>query len=214
MKIGGLNVFSLSDFPGHISAVVFTQGCNFRCPFCHNGPLISMETSAEELIPEANIFHFLESRRGQLDGVVVSGGEPTIQSDLADFLGRIKTMGFAVKLDTNGSRPQIIKGLLQKELINYIAMDIKAPLEVYDRLTGVHTPIQQLQESIDLIANWGIPHEFRTTVVELLLSVEDVQAIHAIIPPDSHYHLQIFQPENAFDPALRNYIAADPFQDE
>ena len=213
MKIGGLNVFSLSDFPGHISAVVFAQSCNFRCPFCHNGSLIPLEPSDGKLISEASIFQFLESRRDKLNGVVVSGGEPTIQPDLADFVGRIKTMGFAVKLDTNGSRPDVIKALLQKELIDYIAMDIKAPLEVYDRLTGVHTPIQQLKETIELIINWGIPHEFRTTVVEPLLSAEDVQAIQAIIPPDSHHHLQIFQPENAFDPALRNYIAADPFQD-
>lgn len=204
MRIGGLNSFSLSDFPGHISAVVFSQSCNFRCPFCHNGSLIPLEPVDGKLIPEASVLHFLEAKKNQLDGVVVSGGEPTIQPDLAGFLDRIKTMGFVVKLDTNGSRPDVIEAILQKKVTDYIAMDIKAPMEVCDRLTGVHTPIEQLQESIELIANCGIPHEFRTTVVESLLSAEEVQAIRAIVPSGSCYRLQTFRSQNAYDSSLRN----------
>ncbi|MCP4709128.1 MAG: anaerobic ribonucleoside-triphosphate reductase activating protein [Planctomycetes bacterium] len=203
MNIGGLVPFSLCDYPGQVAAVIFTQGCNFRCPFCHNGSLIPIEPTAGQLIPEELIFDFLEKRRENLDAVVVSGGEPTIQSDLRDFLHRVKARGYSIKLDTNGSRPNILQELLQWRLIDYIAMDIKAPLEIYDRLTGVRPPIDQICRSIDLVARSGIDHEFRTTVVNSLLAAEDVQAIQKIVPPGSRYRLQDFRPEHALDPALR-----------
>lgn len=203
MKIGGLVPFSLCDYPGHIAAVIFTQGCNFRCPFCHNGYLIPIEVSIDQLVPERTIFDFLEKSRKNLDAVVVSGGEPTIQPDLMDFVHRIKALGYSIKLDTNGSRPNTIKTLLQLRLIDYIAMDIKAPFKIYDRLTDVRTPISQIRQSIDMIARPGIDHEFRTTVVNSLLSTEDVQAIQQIVPSGCRYRLQDFRPEHALDPALR-----------
>jgi len=170
MKIGGLNRFSLSDYPGKVAAMVFTQGCNFRCRFCHNGSLIPRNVPTSSLMPEEKVFEFLQCRRSQLGSVVISGGEPTIQPDLSTFIHRIKAMEFLLKLDTNGSRPQVLRQLLEDGLIDFIAMDIKAPLDIYDRLTGVHTPTSRIKESIELIAENGIAHEFRTTVVELLLS--------------------------------------------
>ena len=203
MKIGGLVPFSLCDYPGHIAAVIFTQGCNFRCPFCHNETLIPIGVSTDRLIPEKTIFDFLEKNRENLDTLVVSGGEPTIQSDLTMLLHRVKALGYSVKLDTNGSHPNIIKTLLQLQLIDYIAMDIKAPFSIYDRLTGVRSPISQIRQSIDLIAHSDIDHEFRTTVVNSLLTPEDLQAIKKIVPPGCRYRLQDFRPEHALDPALR-----------
>ena len=203
MKIGGLNKFSLSDYPGHVAAVVFTQGCNFRCPFCHNGSLIPGDVSESLLIPEEKVFEFLKDRSSQLDGVVISGGEPTIQPDLSDFIHRIKTIGFLIKLDTNGSLPEVLRKLMKEKLIDFIAMDIKAPLDIYDRLTGAQTPVSQIQESIKLIANSDIAHEFRTTVVKPLLSPGDLLSIRKLIPPVSTHHLQKFRPEHALAPALR-----------
>ena len=214
MRIGGLNSFSLSDFPGHVAAVVFTQGCNFRCPYCHNGSLIPMNPSTgvsgrqtDELIPLEEVFLFLEKRRTQLNGVVVSGGEPTLQSDISLFFHRVRSMGYQIKLDTNGSRPEALAELLLEGLVDFIAMDIKAPLELYDRLTGVCAPKEQLEESIALIARSGIDHEFRTTVVEPLLSEDDLQAIQAMVPHGSRHRLQEFRPENALDPVLRAAVA-------
>jgi len=207
VRIGGLNSFSLSDFPGHMAAVIFTQGCNFRCPYCHNGSLIPMNPSTGTLIPLEEVFLFLEKRRGQLNGVVISGGEPTLQSDISHFFYQVRSMGYQIKLDTNGSRPEALTELLLEGLLDYIAMDIKAPFELYDSLTGVCAPKEQLKESIALIARSGIDHEFRTTVVEPLLSERDLQAIQEMVPKGSRHRLQEFRPENALDPALRATVA-------
>ena len=204
MKIGGFNSFSLSDYPRHVTAVVFAQGCNFHCRFCHNGFLIPQQVPDNLLIPEGEIFKFLKSRTGQLDAVVVSGGEPTIQPDLATFLCRIKDMGFSVKVDTNGSKPEVIENLLEKDLIDYIAMDIKAPLHSYKSIAQIHVSmINKIRESIDLISKSGVEHEFRTTVVKLLLSYFDMRLIRSLIPPGSPHRLQKFYPEHALDPLLR-----------
>jgi pyruvate formate lyase activating enzyme len=203
MRIGGLNSFSLSDFPGHVAAVVFTQGCNFCCPYCHNGSLIPMVPSTGALIPLEEVFRFLDMRCGQLNGVVFSGGEPTLQHDISLFFHRVRSMGYKIKLDTNGSRPEVVAELLLEGLVDFIAMDIKAPFALYDRLTGVCAPKERLEESIALIAQSGIDHEFRTTVVEPLLSEDDLQVIQEMVPQGSRHRLQKFRPENALDPVLR-----------
>lgn len=208
MRIGGFQKFSLSDFPGCAAAIVFTQGCNFRCPFCHNSSLIPMKTAPQELIPEDELFGFLGRRRGQLDGVVVTGGEPTLQPDLRAFLRRIKEIGFKTKLDTNGSRPDVLRNLFQEGLVDYVAMDIKAPLAIYSRLAGVSVPTQRIAESIDRIARSGIAHEFRTTVVEPLLSQCDLAAVQAMVPAGSSHRLNAFQHEYALDSALRTCAPA------
>jgi pyruvate formate lyase activating enzyme len=204
MKIGGLNTFSVSDFPGKVSAVVFTQGCNFRCRFCHNGFLIPHDIPNDLLIPEKVFFKFLKRRRNQLDAVVVSGGEPTIQPDLSTFLYRIKSLGFLVKLDTNGSKPDVLKMLLKKDLVDYIAMDIKAPLDSYDYVACAYlSDIEKIPKSITIIASSGVRHEFRTTVVELYSSYFDMSQIRKLIPPGSPHRLQKFDPEHALDPTLK-----------
>ena len=203
MKIGGLNKFSLSDFPGQVAAVIFTQGCNFRCPYCHNGSLILPNVPNDLLIPEEKFFQFIKLRSSQLDAVVVSGGEPTIQPSLSMFLRRIKSMDFLVKLDTNGSKPEVLQNLLKNKLVDYIAMDIKAPLHIYKRLTGVYVQTGEIRESIEIISKSRIDNEFRTTVVEPLLSAKDIRFIQTLVPPGSMHRLQKFCPEHAFDPALR-----------
>ena len=209
MDIGGLVPFSLSDYPGQVAAVVFAQGCNFRCPFCHNGSLIPMEVSSDRLISERTMLNFLRQRRRHLDAVVVSGGEPTLQVDLVEFVKEVKTLGYLVKLDTNGSRPKIIKTLIESRLVDVIAMDIKAPIEIYHRLAGIRLPVEPICQSIHLIAHSGIRHEFRTTVVDPLLSKEDVLAIQKIIPLGSHYRLQEFRAKHAQSQALRDTEALD-----
>ncbi|MDR9501434.1 MAG: anaerobic ribonucleoside-triphosphate reductase activating protein [Desulfurivibrionaceae bacterium] len=203
MRLGGFEPFTASDFPGRLAAIVFSQGCNFRCPFCHNGTLLGPRPAAD-LVRCRDFFAFLERRQGLLSGVVVSGGEPTLQEGLAGFCRRLKEMGFAVKLDTNGSRPQVIYDLIEAQLLDYIAMDIKAPLDRYDLLAGRAGAGGQIKSAIALIAQSGLPHHFRTTHVRSLLSAEDLQAVQELVPPGSMHRLQPFIAAAALDPALRH----------
>lgn len=198
MLIGGLQRFSLIDYPGKISAVVFTQGCNFRCPYCHNPELVSF--NREGLIEENYILSFLEERRGKIDGVVLTGGEPTLQSDLVDFLREIKNLGFLVKLDTNGSCPEIIEELLEAKLLNYIAMDVKASLENYSEITNVKVDIEKIKRSIDIIMHSGVSYEFRTTIVKSQLKRDDILKIGESIRSAELYVLQSFRPTKTLDP--------------
>ena len=201
MKIGGLQPVTASDFPGRMAAIVFTQGCNFHCPFCHNASLLPMD--AETLISEDKVLDFLEKRRNLLDGVVISGGEPCLQDNLAGFCRQIKDMGFAVKLDTNGSRPDILKELLAENCVDFIAMDIKAPLSRLPELTGSASHGPQISESISLIAESGVDHIFRTTDVAPLLSSDDHFSIKELVPPGSSHVVQPFVAKNALSPSLR-----------
>ncbi|MBN2455141.1 MAG: anaerobic ribonucleoside-triphosphate reductase activating protein [Sedimentisphaerales bacterium] len=204
MEIGGLNSVSLSDYPGHIASVVFVQGCNFQCIFCHNGFLIPRDVSHNLLNPEKEVFEFLERRRSQLGGVVVSGGEPTTQPDLLRFLKKVKTMGFLLKLDTNGSRPKVLRNLIENKLVDYIAMDIKASLIRYHEFSRAsYSDIKLIEDSINLIASSGICHEFRTTYIPSMMSSWDVELIKELVPPGSKHHFQKFYPEHALVPWLR-----------
>lgn len=212
LVVGGLQRFSLCDFPARVAAVVFTQGCNFRCPFCHNGQLIPQQPSRTEpgsTVALSDVFDFLRSRVGRLDGVVVSGGEPTIQPGLARFLGEVRRLGFDVKLDTNGSRPGVLAALLADKLVDYVAMDIKAPLAGYARLAGCRVSTESVLQSIELLAASGVEHEFRTTVVDALLDDADLVAIEALVPPGSVHRRQRFVAENALDPRLRRRAQPD-----
>ncbi len=193
MRIGGFQPFSLCDYPGKVAAVVFTQGCDFRCPFCHNSQLIPTEVSEEHLMPEEAVVELLEARRGRIEGVVVSGGEPALQRELPAFLERLKRMGFAAKLDTNGSHPGVLRELLSQGLVDYVAMDVKAPPAKYDRLSGVAVDLSTILESVALISQSGVAHQFRTTVVESLLAPSDLQEIREMLPPNSPYRLQPFR---------------------
>lgn len=201
MKISGLQPVTASDFPGRLAAIVFTQGCNFHCPFCHNGSLLPMD--ADSLIGEDMVFDFLHKRQKLLDGVVISGGEPCLQDDLAGFCRQVKEMGFAVKLDTNGSRPAVIKELLDENLVDFIAMDIKAPLSRLAELTGTVSHGPQIRQSISLIAASTVDHLFRTTDVKPLLSAEDHRGIKKLVPPGSRHVVQPFVAKNAMAPSLR-----------
>lgn len=187
MNIGGFQPFSLSDFPGRVSALVFTQGCNFRCPYCHNRSLIPLDAPASISFTQWRIMEFLTLRQDQLDGVVITGGEPTLQPDVADFAREVKSMGLEIKLDTNGSRPDMLEPLLKEGILDHVAMDIKAPLETYDRLSGVSIDNEKIMDSIRLIRSSGIEHEFRTTAIDHLLTDNDLAIIKNLVPEGSPY---------------------------
>ena len=189
MKIGGFQKLSLIDYPGKISSVIFTQGCNFRCGYCHNPRLVLPELF-EEPIDEKTILEYLLKRKDKVEGVVVTGGEPTIHKDLPEFVSRIKQHGFKVKLDTNGTNPKMLFKLLKQNLLDYIAMDLKAPLERYETICGVNTDIKNLSLSIKLIKFSGIEHRFRTTIIRKQLNANDLLKIKELI--NEHLHLQSF----------------------
>ncbi|HAI73904.1 TPA: anaerobic ribonucleoside-triphosphate reductase activating protein, partial [Candidatus Moranbacteria bacterium] len=163
MFIGGYQKLTLIDFPGRLAATVFTVGCNFRCPFCHNPELVSnIKQIANGL--EKDFFEFLKKRKDKIEGVCITGGEPTLQPDLMEFIKKIKTLGFLVKLDTNGARPDVLKKIIEQKLVDYIAMDIKNQPKKYDATTGVKGDIARIKLSVELITRGKIPYEFRTTV--------------------------------------------------
>jgi len=191
MKIGGFQKFSLIDYPGKISAIIFTQGCNFRCPYCHNPELVNPKLFTDTL-DEDLILSFLKKRVGKLDGVVITGGEPLLQHDLIEFIKKVKEMGYFVKLDTNGSYPEILRELLAKNLIDYIAMDIKAPLEKYHDVVRADVCTEKIMKSIRIILNGNIDYEFRTTVVKDLLTEDDLICIAKLIRGAKRYVLQRF----------------------
>ena len=176
MKLGGLVKFTLIDFPGRPAAIVFTQGCNFRCRYCHNPELVYPHLFTPS-VPEEEIWSFLKRRQGTLEGVVVSGGEPTLQEDLVPFMSRLKEMGYKTKLDTNGSRPEVLRELIDKKLVDFIAMDLKAPFEKYVDITGIEVNSTVLQQSMDLILQSGLEYQFRTTYDKEVLNDNDIAAL-------------------------------------
>jgi len=198
MVIGGLQKFSLSDFPGKISAIVYTQGCSFRCRYCHNPELVDPSRYGPA-IPPARVLDFLASRAGKLQGVVVTGGEPTLQPDLPQFLMAIRQLGFDIKLDTNGSNPDLLAQIIASGLIDYLAMDIKAPIDGYRRVTGVEPAARDIERSIGLVIGSGLPHELRTTYEESLLSAEDLAGIARLARGARLLVLQSFRPTKALD---------------
>jgi pyruvate formate lyase activating enzyme len=189
MRLGGLLKFSLIDYPGKVAAVVFTQGCNYRCPFCHNPELVLPDLFSEPLLVE-EVLSFLEKRRGQLQGLAITGGEPTLHHDLPDFIRAVKAKGFLVKLDTNGSNPEMLRLLIEEKLVDHIAMDIKSSLASYDHATGIKADTEALKASIELIKASGIDHEFRTTALKSIVSDADMVAISSLIGPGEVYNLR------------------------
>lgn len=201
MRIGGLQKNTLIDFPGKIAALVFTRGCNFHCPYCHNPGLVSLE--GEDPMREEEVFSFLEKRRNSLEGVAITGGEPTLQKDLPEFCKKLKSMGYPVKMDTNGSRPEVVRRLLEEGLLDFIAMDIKADPAKYFPALSPREIEKELMESIRLILESGIPHEFRTTCVAPFVSEEMISAIIPLIQGAERYSLQHFSEESLLD---RNFF--------
>lgn len=188
MRIGGLQKLTLLDFPGKTACTVFLQGCNFRCPFCHNSSLLRGVAN----ISEDEVLAFLRTRRGLLDGVAITGGEPLMANDLAPFLERIRALGFQIKLDTNGSFPERLRALLDDGLLNYVAMDIKNSPARYAQTAGGDAMLPAVEESVRLLMEGGIPYEFRTTVVAELHSPEDFHAIGSWLKGAQQYFLQPF----------------------
>ncbi len=205
MDIGGFQKLSMIDYPGKLSSVIFTMGCNFRCPFCHNMDLVERKLPS---IPEQDILSYLEKSKDLIEGVVITGGEPTIQKDLADFIKKLKNKGLYVKLDTNGTNPSVIEKLIKEGLVDFISMDVKAPLEKdkYSSCSGVNLSenmINSIKKSIELISSSGIEHEFRTTFVPKIMDEEDVLKIAESLPKNSKYVIQQFVPQKSIRTDLK-----------
>lgn len=208
MLIGGLQKTSLIDYPGNISAIIFTQGCNFRCPYCHNPELVKPKLFGSR-ISEDELFDFLESKKGKLDAISITGGEPTLQPDLYDFIKKIKAMGFKVKLDSNGTNFEVLKKLIAEKLIDYVAMDIKAPIEKYEEVVRMKVDLETIKKSVNLIISSDIESEFRTTIVKSLLSFEDFEKIGELISGAPYYVVQKFVESKAIDEDVFNFEMYD-----
>lgn len=192
MTINGMQKLTLLDYPGNVACLIFTQGCNFRCPFCHNSGLLDMNNNCEK-IDEKEVFKYLEKRRGLLDGVCISGGEPLLQKDIEDFIRKVKDLGYKVKLDTNGSSPKKLKQLIEDGLIDYVAMDIKNDFLNYDKTAGMCTNIDNIKKSIEIIENSNIEYEFRTTIVKQFHDVGKLEKIIQYIGLNARYYIQNYQ---------------------
>ena len=198
MLIGGLQKTSLLDYPGKLSAIIFTVGCNFRCPFCYNPELVT-RINKKNIITQLEIFNFLKKRNKTLDAVVITGGEPTQHQDLPKFIKKIKGLGFLIKLDTNGTHPKILKELISHKLIDYIAMDIKAPLPKYSQVVNIKMKTSQIKKSIKLIINSGLPYEFRSTLLPAFHSKDDLVKMAKLIKGAEKYYLQKFIPTGSLN---------------
>lgn len=188
MRIGGLQKLTLLDFPGHVACTVFLQGCNFRCPFCHNSSLVL----GTDEISEDEILRFLRTRQGLLDGVAITGGEPLLTAELPEFLRKIKALGFKTKVDTNGSFPEKLGAMIDEGLVDYVAMDVKNSPEKYAQTAGAEGMLDAVRQSADLLKRGLIPYEFRTTVVDELHEPSDFEAIGKWLAGAQRYYLQGF----------------------
>ncbi len=193
MLLKGLQKLTLLDFPDRMACTVFTFGCNLRCPFCHNADLVLPERSGGYSLSEENFFSFLNTRRGILEGVCITGGEPTLMPDLPDFLARIKAAGYAVKLDTNGTRPAVLRSVVEQGLVDYVAMDIKNSLARYSETVGLPDfDTAPVEASMDYLLDNHTPYEFRTTLASPLHSPADLEAIGRRVAGAERYFLQSF----------------------
>lgn len=199
MILGGFQKLTMSDFPGRLAAVVFTRGCNYRCPFCHNPELVDPRRYVDQ-VSVAKVFSFLAKRSETLDGVVITGGEPTVHRDLPVLLRRFKDLGLATKLDTNGSRAEMIGQIIAQRLVDYIALDIKSSFSSYSRAAGVKADVDTIRRSIELICSSGLPHELRMTYVEPLMPFEELAEVAELCRGCRLFLVQPFQPSKALDP--------------
>lgn len=213
MIIGGLQKFTLVDYPKKVAATVFTTGCSFRCSFCHNPELVIGSNFSAYGYSEKEFFDFLKKRRGKLDAVCITGGEPTIQPDIIAFIKKIKKLGYLVKLDTNGTRPDVLKKIMDEKLVDYIAMDIKNQQKKYLKTAGIETRfiasksgasiLERVKLSVDLIMRGGIDYEFRTTVVPGLHTEKDFNEIAKWINGAPNYYLQEYREGKILDDKLK-----------
>jgi pyruvate formate lyase activating enzyme len=208
MLISGIQKFTMIDFPGCAACIVFTPGCNFRCGFCHNPEFVlpeMIEKIKDTFIPENIFFNFLEQRKNVLDGVVITGGEPTLMQDLADFIIKIKSFGLKVKLDSNGNNPDALKNILDKKLIDYIAMDIKTSYKEYKNIAGSQADPDKIKKSISLIMWSDIPYEFRTTVLKELHPESVLKQIAEMIKGAEKFYLQKYRSGHILNKEYEKY---------
>ena len=205
MVFGGIEKFTLIDYPGKIACMVYTIGCNFRCPYCHNPELVDETTDVH--IPERELYDFLDTRKGMLDGVVITGGEPTMHADLPRVMQEIKNRRFLVKLDSNGTNPEMLREVIKKGLVDYIAMDIKSPLASYGRTVARPVDIDAIRESVALIMASSVPYEFRTTLVKGMLSQGDIRQIGREIQGAKLYVLQKFVSTKILNPQFKHKVS-------
>lgn len=210
IKIHGFNKLTLLDYPEKMAATIFLGHCNFRCPFCQNGGLV-LNPDGEPVIPMEDVLKVLKKRQGILDGVCITGGEPTLHPELPDFIAKIKKLGYAVKLDTNGSRPQVIKYLVEKNLIDYVAMDVKNAPSRYGETVGVlHFDISSIEESVEFLMSGVVDYEFRTTVTRELHTEEEFKQIGEWIAGCKRYFLQGYQESGqVIRPVFSSYTRDD-----
>jgi pyruvate formate lyase activating enzyme len=206
MQIGGLQKTTLIDYPGKIACTVFLIGCNFRCPFCYSSELVLPEKiERQPKISEKDFFNFLKKRKGLIEGVVICGGEPSLNKELPKFCQKIKKLGYLVKLDTNGSNPKLLGKLIDEKLVDYVAMDIKGPKEKYYKIVGMlegenEKLIKKIEKSINILKEGKVDYEFRSTIVPTLHTKEDVIEMAKWIRGAKRYYLQNFRPEKTIDP--------------
>ena len=188
--IDGFDKLTLLNYPDKVACTIFTKGCNFKCPFCHNSSLISLDKENDKY---KEVISYLNKRKGILDGVCITGGEPLIHKSIKDLIKEIKEMGFLVKLDTNGSNPSMLKELIDEKLIDYVAMDIKNTFDKYEMTIGCKTNIDNIKMSIDVIESSNIDYEFRTTIVKELHTFDDIKSIVNMLDKKSKYYIQNFR---------------------
>lgn len=210
MRICGLNKTTLLDYPGMVAATVFLGGCNFRCPFCQNGSLV-LHPGTQPVIEEEMLLAFLDKRKKLLDGVCITGGEPTLYPDLPVFIKKIKDLGYHVKLDTNGSNPALVKHLVHEGFLDKVAMDIKTSKQNYSRLTGISAPdMSAISEMVDFLLNGDVDYEFRTTVVKELHTEQDIIEIGEWIAGAKAYYLQAYKDSpDVLKPGFNSYSFED-----
>src|SRR3989344_2598440 len=209
MIFGGFEKFTLIDYPSKMASMVYTIGFNFRCPYCHNPELV--DETVEHTWSEKEILEFLKKRKGMLDGLVITGGEPTMHKDLPAFVKKVKKLGYLVKLDSNGTNPKMLEQLIRAGLVDYIAMDVKAPLSKYKETVSHPVDTQAIRKSIDLIMASEIPYEFRTTLVRALTSPKDIIKIGKEIKGATRYYLQKFVPTKILNP---QFLRKTTYSDE
>lgn len=207
MRIGGVIPLSLVDYPQLPAITIFTSGCNLRCPFCHNSELVE----GEEDSSLDRVVALLKKRAGKLEALCISGGEPTLQEDLEEFICVVKGLGYSVKLDTNGSRPQVLAGLLEKKLLDYVALDIKSSPQGYRAATGGKLDFETVAEAVEIVKNSGLSYELRTTAVPGLVDLEDLAIIAQRLKPIERYVLQQFRPAKTLDPSVGK---VEPYTEE
>lgn len=210
MKIGGIQKTSLLDYPNKLSAIIWTVGCNLRCPYCYNKQLL--DNNSVQIIKEEEVILFLKKRKGKLEALSITGGEPLLHDDIFNFISKIKKIGYLIKIDTNGTFPNKLKKLIDEDLVDYISMDIKAPINKYNILSGKNVKIKNIQKSIELIKNFSKSYEFKTTIIPSLLNKNDIIEIAKWLEGADQYYLQQFKNESQL--ISKKLEEIEPYQKE